>query len=89
MTDDASAVGSSGSGNVPSGLLATLVEEGFTSDDEFCWDGDKSGLDFKNAFVRKSNNGIALYPSCLHISLERTPCNSDCVLSPKLPPAAS
>jgi hypothetical protein len=87
MTDDASAVGSSGFDNVPSGLLVILAEEEFASDDEFCWDGDESSLNFQNVFVHKSNNDIALYPYCLHVSLERTQRDSDCIRFPKPLPA--
>jgi hypothetical protein len=36
VMDDTSATGSSGLGNVPSGLMAVLAEEDFPSDDEWC-----------------------------------------------------
>ncbi len=33
-----------GQTTAPSGLAATLAEEEFESDEEFCWEGDDSGL---------------------------------------------
>ncbi len=89
MTDDTSAMGSSGSGNVLSGLMATLAEEDFPLDDEWRWDGDESGLDFQGASAGKSNDNAALYPSCLHVSLERSPNTTTSIcLTTKLPAAA-
>ena len=45
VADEASALGSTGSATAPSGLVATVAEE-FDSDNNFCWDGDESGVEF-------------------------------------------
>jgi hypothetical protein len=72
--DEASALGSVGSANAPSGLVATVAEE-YDSDDTFCWDCDESGVEFSvSSVLPKSNNDVAFYyPSCNHVVVEALP----------------
>jgi hypothetical protein len=60
--------GSTGSANVPSGLMARTLDilEDFDLDDDFCWDGDESGPDYVDC---ESNKSVALYPSCCSVAV--------------------
>ncbi len=59
-----------GPATAPSGLVATVAEE-FDSDDNFCWDGDESGVEFGDSSIAcKPNNDVAFYPSCNHVVVE-------------------
>ncbi len=70
VADEASALGLAGSAAAPSGLVATVAEE-FDSDDDLCWDGDKSGVEFGNSSIScKSNNNVAFHPFCNHAVVE-------------------
>ena len=74
-TDNQSIAGSVGSPSAPSGLMASVAKDDFDSDDNFCWDGDESGLDYSSSVgsaSRKSNGRVAPYPSCHHVSVIST-----------------
>ncbi len=69
-TYDRSVSGSVGSPSAPLGLMATVAEDYFDSDEEFRWTGDESGLEYSpsvGSLSRKSNPGVAPYPSCNHV----------------------
>ncbi len=60
----------SASGSAPSGLMASVVEEDYDSDWEFCWTGDEDGVLYSvDSNSRKSNNPVAPYPSCSHVAV--------------------
>ena len=80
FTDDRSVSGSVGSPSAPSGLMASVADEDFDSDQEFRWAGDESGLEFSLPSSRKSNASVAPYPSCSHVSVTSS--------SPSLLPSA-
>ncbi len=70
VADEASALGSTGLATAPSGLVATVAGE-FNSDDNFCWEGDESGVEFgHSAGAHKSNSNVAFYLSCNHVVVE-------------------
>ncbi len=70
VANEASSLGLAGLATAPSGLVLTVAEE-FDSDDDFHWDGDKSGVEFGDSFIaHKSNNNVASYPSCNHVVVE-------------------
>ena len=74
-TDNRSIAGYVGSPSAPSGLMASVAEDNFDSDDEFRWTGDESGLDYSpsvGSASRKSNARVAPYPSCHHVSVIST-----------------
>ena len=74
-TDDQSIAISVGSPSAPSGLMASVAEDDFDSDDDFRWAGDESGLDYSpsvGSSSRKSNGRVAPYPSCHHVSVIST-----------------
>ena len=57
---------SSGSAAVPSGLAAALATDGdYDSGDDFHWDGDESGVEYKS----KLTSSDAYSPSCSHVSV--------------------
>jgi hypothetical protein len=58
MADNSSAANLTGQTTVPSDLVTTLAEEEFESDKEFCWEGDKSGLDYTAPSACSSNNNV-------------------------------
>ncbi len=59
-----------GSATTPSGLIVTVAEK-FYSDDNFCWDGDESGVAFGDSSIAsKPNNNSAFYPSCNHVVIK-------------------
>jgi hypothetical protein len=71
-SDDRSVSGSVGFPSAPSGLMATIAEDDFDSDQEFRWTGDEYGLEYSpsvGSSPRKSNAGVAPYPSCNHVSV--------------------
>ncbi len=84
VTDDTLAAKSSGLGDAPSRLVATVARNAFTSDEEWRWDGNKSGLAFPVVSDCKSNNDFVFYPSCLHVTPEHTLRATHCT-SPSLP----
>ena len=57
-------------GLAPSSLMAA-VEDEYESDEDFCWTGNKNGLDFSavSSSSNKSNKSVALYPSHASMSL--------------------
>jgi hypothetical protein len=63
-----------GSATAPSGLRACTLDilEEFDLDDNFRWDGDKSGADYVD-HSRKSNKTTALYPSCCSVAVPLLP----------------
>jgi hypothetical protein len=63
-----------GLATVPSGLVATVAEE-YDSDNNFCWGGDNSGVEFSvSSVLTKSNNDIAFYyPSRKHVVVKASP----------------
>ncbi len=70
--DDRSASGSVGSPSAPSGLMASVAEDDFDSDQEFRWTGDELRLDYSpsvGSSSRKSNARVAPYPSSNHVSV--------------------
>ena len=70
--DDRSVSGSVGSPSAPSGLMATVAEDDFDSDQEFRWTGDKYGLEYSpsvGSSLRNSNADVAPYLSCNHVSV--------------------
>jgi hypothetical protein len=74
-TDNRSIAGSVGSPSAPSGLMALAAEDDFDSDEDVCWAGDESGLDYSpsvGSASRKSNGRVAPYPSCHHVSVIST-----------------
>jgi hypothetical protein len=71
-TDDRSVAGSVGSPSAPSGLTASVAEDDFDSDPEFRWDGNDDGTDFDPPSC-KSNNSVALYPSCSRVAMAFLP----------------
>ena len=78
VANEALALGLVGSATAPSGLVATVAED-FDSDDNFCWDGDESGVAFGDSSIAgKSNNDVAFYPSCNHVVVEAFLPVSDC-----------
>jgi hypothetical protein len=65
--DNQSIADSVGSPSAPSGLMASVTEDDFDSDEDFRWAGDESGLDYSpsvGSSSRKSNGRVAPYPSC-------------------------
>jgi hypothetical protein len=67
MADEISTSSLKGSATAPSGLLALVAEE-YDSNDNFCWDGDESGVDFDvSSALTKSYNNIAF--TTLHASM--------------------
>ncbi len=91
VTDETLASGSTGSANVPSGLMATVadtVADEYDSGDEYQWDGDESGYDFTPGAARNSNNDVPVYPSCNHVVV-KTNCPSLRPSSSALPLAPS
>jgi len=63
-TDNRSIAGSVRSPSAPSGLMASVAEDDFDSDEEFCWAGDESGLNYSpsvSSASRKSNARVAPY----------------------------
>jgi hypothetical protein len=93
VTDAASTLGSLGLNTAPSGLIASVAEE-YNSDDNFCWDGDESGLEFSLPHdlptSRKSNNLVAPYnPFCLHTVVESLHPSLHTLPVPPLPVASS
>jgi hypothetical protein len=71
MADEASTSSSKGLATAPFGLVATVAEE-YNFEDNFCWDGDESGVTFSvSSALTKSNNNVAFYyPSCKHAVVE-------------------
>ena len=52
--------------------MATVAEDDFDSDQEFCWTGDKYGLEYSHSvgsLLRNSNADVAPYLSCNHVSV--------------------
>ncbi len=74
VANDLSALGSKGSANAPSGLVALVAEE-YDSDDNYPWDGDECGVEFSvSSMLSKSNNDVALYyPSCNDVVVKALP----------------
>ena len=73
--DNRSIAGSVCSPSAPSGLMASVAEDDFDSDEEFRWAGDESGLNYSpsvGSASRKSNARVAPYPSCHHVSVIST-----------------
>ncbi len=70
--DDALTSKSSIAGIAPLGHVATVAKE-YLSDDNFRWEGDKSGVEFTSAVACKSNYNLAFYLSCNHVVLEALP----------------
>jgi hypothetical protein len=68
IADETSTLSLKGLATAPSGLVATVAEE-YDSNDNFCWDGDESGVDSGvSSALTKSNNNVAFYyPSCKHV----------------------
>ncbi len=65
--DDQSVSGSVGSRSAPSGLMASVREDDFDSDQEFCWTGNDNGFEYSPSIgfsSCKSNPCVAPYPSC-------------------------
>ena len=85
---------SGGSGATPSGLMATVEEDKYSSDEDmFRWMGDNEGLDFGAPFgsPNKSNPSVSLYTLCFHVSVVPTasyfpshplPSSSSCLVLP-------
>jgi hypothetical protein len=56
--------------SAPSDLMASVAEEDYDSDPEFCWTGDKDGVVYSvDSNSCKSNNRVAPYPSCSHAAV--------------------
>jgi hypothetical protein len=74
MADEASTLSSKGLATTLSGLVATVVEE-YNSCNNYCWDGDESGVAFSvSSALTKSNNNVAFYyPSCKHAFVKSLP----------------
>jgi hypothetical protein len=74
MADEASTLSSKGLATAPSGLVATVAKK-YDSDNNFCWDGDESGVAFSvSSALTKSINDVAFYyPSCKHAVVESFP----------------
>jgi len=54
----------SASGSAPSGLMASVADEEYDSDPEFCWTGDEDGVLYSvDSASRKSNDRVTPYPS--------------------------
>ena len=73
--NECSVSGSVGSPSAPSGLMASVADDDFDSDEDFRWAGDESGLDYSasvDSSDRKSNARVAPYPSCYHVSVLST-----------------
>jgi hypothetical protein len=89
VADEVSALGSTGLATASLGLIAMVAEE-FDSDNDFCWEGDESGVEFVHfASAHKSNNYIASYPSCKHIIVETVSPISVCPAPPAIKPSLS
>jgi hypothetical protein len=95
VADEAYTLGSMGPATAPSGLVATVAEE-YDSGDNFCWDGDKDGVEFSvSSALTKSNNDVAFYyPSCKHAVVKAAPPHLAppplcCANRPLILPAAS
>ncbi len=88
VADDSSAANLTGQTTAPSGLVMTLTEEEFESDEEFCWEGDESGLDYTTPLACNSNDNIALYPSCLCVAVAHILCATASVSHTAPRPAA-
>jgi hypothetical protein len=75
VADRALASGSSGSGDVPLGLVATVTDKEYDLGDDFCWEGNIYGVGFigPSAIGCNSNNIVAFYPSCFHAVVKATP----------------
>jgi hypothetical protein len=58
--------------SAPSGLMASVAEDDFDFDQEFCWTGDEDGFEYSpsvGSSSRKSNTRVAPYLSCFQVSL--------------------
>jgi hypothetical protein len=61
VADAASTLVLAGSATAPLGLAATVAEE-YDSDDNFCWEGDESCVEFSvSSALPKSNHDVAFY----------------------------
>ena len=82
--DDQSVSGSVSSCSAPSGLMASVAEDNFNSDQEFCWTGDDEGFEYSpsvGSSSRKSNARVAPYPSCFQVSImSSSPSSASVVL---------
>jgi hypothetical protein len=62
MTDEAPALGLTGSANAPSGLVATVAKE-YDLDDNFRWDGDEIGVEFSGVGLLRCLSLTTTVPS--------------------------
>jgi hypothetical protein len=76
MADEASTLSSKGSATAPSGLVATVAEE-CKFNNNFHWDGDKSGVTFSVSSALSKSNTTTLHFTTLHA---RMLLSSHCLL---------